>query len=918
MKRFSLYIASLFAALILLPSCLDENEVRRSADIEEGLPVSLNLPFVTGDADVIETKSALTDGNVIDLYVLVFDKNGNRVEVENSYFPDLSGTSGRVTINTTTGLRRIYGVANIGAGATMDIKTKLDAVDKETELQSLPVSLSSNIVSFAGNSFLTSGYFTSGKEVDKEPTAAQTIGLSAGTGDKGIITNEEGSAIEGSIKLIRLFSNVTFNISIDPGKVTSFQPTSWKVVNVPGGSALYTAGTVTGDSYFATEESERFYKIGKSVDSYAFEFAMLENLKSKKGVANANARENEDVRPANATYIVLEGHYVGTGKKYDEQQGVANENAKVEANVTYFISLGQGAGMGANDLGDYKSERNKLYTYNVKVAGVDQVITEVIKKDPYHRADGNVTYTEGDVCNVDAHYESLVFTFSRADVQNFSTDFQVKTPFSSGYVKFSDSKKSDANYTENWNWVHFMVNKVERGEYSDNKEHYPGDQSASLMNVETFQSYLQTPENYRNDKLKVTCFVDEFYYDSKNWTEFVNTDPRVMQILCTTKDYTHNGNHTSSLMEARYTISQKSIQTIYSLDPTRTAWGIEWVNETSPLSSSASNSTTEDLTNGLKNMTEKLGTNTSWYGTTGFHNSAIYSCMSRNRDDNGDVAISKDEIKWYLPAIYQYMDIWMGTFGLPNGFPLYQGTGASDYQHFASSSNKRSPNDTYTNYILWAEEGSSFGLNNDGYIGSPGRKIRCIRNLGMPKGTTDYPDQYYEVDDNLVFNLSRMNSKSIRSQYIPEGELAAHTHTDFNGGNTPYKKFQFAKDIVRGFPVKYRAGGEIVTLRPKTDVISRTELEENIRLNNSPCKYYSQDGITKGWRLPCQRELQMYIRKGDIPDDAIYTWTEYAFTADRVYALAGNLYLTTDPLNPQGGPGYVNPSYNIRCVRDVE
>ena len=115
--------------------------------------------------------------------------------------------------------------------------------------------------------------------------------------------------------------------------------------------------------------------------------------------------------------------------------------------------------------------------------------------------------------------------------------------------------------------------------------------------------------------------------------------------------------------------------------------------------------------------------------------------MSRNRDENGDSKISKDEMKWYLPAIYQYMDIWMGTFGLPNGFALYQKNG--DYDHFYASNKK---------YILWAEEGSSFGNDNDKYEPGRhyGRSIRCIRNLGMSSkqeaaGTS--PDQYYSENN---------------------------------------------------------------------------------------------------------------------------------------------------------------------------
>ena len=514
-----------------------------------------------------------------------------------------------------------------------------------------------------------------------------------------------------------------------------------------------------------------------------------------------------------------------------------------------------------------------------------------------------------------------------------------------------------------------MVNEKSGNSYSDNKQRYPNESNKSkLMDVKRFSEYLNERGNYLNNELKVTCFIDEFYYKNKNWTEFVNTDPRVMQIMCNIDDYTHNSNHTSSLREARYTISQKSIQTIYALDPTKTAWGIEWVNETDPISASnyGDNTNGENMNNGYANLlaeTQLIGKD--WYAKGADFSSelkkAYAACMSRNRDENGDTKISKDEMKWYLPAIYQYMDIWMGTFGLPNGFALYQKNG--DYDHFYASNKK---------YILWAEEGSSFGNDNDKPATGRnyGRSIRCIRNLGMSskqEAAGTYPDQYYS-EGNLVFDMSNMNSQSIREQYL-EGELDEHVHTNFNGANAPYKKFKFAKNVVSNFTVKvlssenkrvYATGGEThenksgyfeqgkgptgyspdytqkfttgygwkkktyyrfykdekqEVWKDKTQSqITRTDLTTNMRLGNSPCKYYSEDGDSEGWRVPNQRELQMLIRAGKTNNIAVYSWTSYAFTENRVYMFYENILQLTSP----GNPNYANPSLYIRCVKDIK
>ncbi|GKG71715.1 DUF4906 domain-containing protein [Parabacteroides sp. AM58-2XD] len=962
MKKYSLHVLSLLAGIFLLSACVDEQAIKSSTDVEEGRAVNLSLSFATGDPEIIQTKSALTEGRVSDLYVLLFDENGTRVPVtsENKgYFEHLSGLSGSISFQTTTGKRRIYGIANLKSDATQSLKSSLDNIAEESDLATIPVSLKDNIVSFTGNSFLASGYYTSGKEATNEPEEAELVSIDLNDGGQTVIKDDNGKTIDGSIKLIRLFSNITFSISKIGDKVDSFEPISWKIVNVPVTSSLYKGGSSSSESsdYFPTSVSQRFV-------NNTFEFAMLENLQSSTDISDKNIREAADKRPSNATYVELKGHFVGTGKR----EGYQNP-AKVDANVTYFISLGMGSDKNSTDLGDYKSKRNKIYVYNIQVAGVDEIITEVKEKSPYHRADSDVTYVEGEVDNYDAHYESSVYTFNIKDIDAYGTDFLVKTPFTTGYIKLSDAKEENDDYAENWQWIHFMVNEKFSGQYSDNKQRYPNESNKfKLMDVKKFSEYLKEKKNYLNNELKVTCFIDEFYYKSKNWTEFVNTEPRVMQIMCNIDSYTHNTNHSSSLREARYTISQKSIQTIYALDSKKTAWGIEWINETDPISADnyGNNTKGDNMNNGYANLlaeTQLIGKD--WYANGADFSSelkkAYAACMSRNRDENGDTKISKDEMKWYLPAIYQYMDIWMGTFGLPNGFALYQKNG--DYDHFYASNKKR---------ILWAEEGSSFGNDNDGSDTGRdyGRSIRCIRNLGMSseqEAAGTYPDQYYS-ENNLVFDMSNMNSQSIREQYL-EGELDEHVHTDFNGANAPYKKFKFAKDVVPNFTVKvlssenkrvYATGGEThenksgyfeqgegptgyspdytqkfttgYGWRKKTyyrfykdeeqevwkdktqSQITRTDLTTNMRLGNSPCKYYSEDGDSEGWRVPNQRELQMLIRAEKTGNKTVYSWTSYAFTENRVYMFYENILQLTSP----GNPKYANPLLYIRCVKDVK
>ena len=245
MKKYSLHVLSLLAGIFLLSACVDEQAIKSSTDVEEGRAVNLSLSFATGDPEIIQTKSALTEGRVSDLYVLLFDENGTRVPVtsENKgYFEHLSGLSGSISFQTTTGKRRIYGIANLKSDATQSLKSSLDNIAEESDLATIPVSLKDNIVSFTGNSFLASGYYTSGKEATNEPEEAELVSIDLNDGGQTVIKDDNGKTIDGSIKLIRLFSNITFSISKIGDKVDSFEPISWKIVNVPVTSSLYKGG----------------------------------------------------------------------------------------------------------------------------------------------------------------------------------------------------------------------------------------------------------------------------------------------------------------------------------------------------------------------------------------------------------------------------------------------------------------------------------------------------------------------------------------------------------------------------------------------------------------------------------------------------------------------------------------------------
>lgn len=164
----------------------------------------------------------------------------------------------------------------------------------------------------------------------------------------------------------------------------------------------------------------------------------------------------------------------------------------------------------------------------------------------------------------------------------------------------------------------------------------------------------------------------------------------------------------------------------------------------------------------------------------------------------------RELVKWYLAAIDQLTDIYIGEWALNEASRLYprdeanRPGGTPPYWHYTSSSA-----DGSDPWVLWAEEGASRGTyftdNNDDTDDSKSLNgdrysYRCLRNLGVDD------DSDYTIDDiqdiifidpgspdasgNYTFNLSRMNPKSLRTS--TDAPLEAHDETSV--WNLPYEK----------------------------------------------------------------------------------------------------------------------------------
>lgn len=344
-------------------------------------------------------------------------------------------------------------------------------------------------------------------------------------------------------------------------------------------------------------------------------------------------------------------------------------------------------------------------------------------------------------------------------------------------------------------------------------------------------------------KISLTAFVDEFYYDknpvtsetrSDLWKYFVNKDDRKLHILCNSvKSLDEESSMTGSVV----TIQQSSIQCVYNTDPSytalQTAWGVENKDEDAGALEkgvywsvqSKENRCNNDQFNGLYNSCKEWGLSpadqysnfTDGLSWTTYMNYEVdnstpqlqknykymrYACMNRNRDNDGDGKIDRNEVRWYLASIRQLVGLYVGDGLLNSKTKLYNKSAAdraADYkdmdkwqQHIVSSTNFGGKSDDPT--ILWAEEGTSTGNFYHGGADIVGSEIRCVRNLGYIDGKSDesydivkIPDDYIVYDErNRTFTCTYLNSQALR--YYTSKELIYSDERSQE--NRLYKKFE--------------------------------------------------------------------------------------------------------------------------------
>ena len=910
MKQYIMFLLG----LLILSACTNDEYLAQRTEVEEGIPTVVKLSVTIPMSGKIETK-AFSDSGVADLYVFSFKKDNDEFITAQKY-TELSGST--ISFSTLSGEQRIFAIGNVDYDMFPGLSERLESWlgnnhPSKSDLTSLLAEVGGDkAVQFANTTSLVSGLWNN--EDDTKDYCTVKV---------------DGTLVEkGKIYLKRVAAKVTFKIEVADGR--EFKLKSYQVCEVPKKVNVWEGSTSEEIVSYSTQE------LTISKDEGFFTFYMPENIANgKEGCNSADDREKlskgslRNSPPEGrvftyvdkpATYVLLKGSYYAKD----------TDGKETSAEVVYCIHLGLGAGSSDKvDHKDFSTKRNMNYTYNIQIEGVESIKTEVTATDNnVWRQEGDVTVSgEGKSIQLDAHFEARKITFHKSDFKTTDLRVYVKDPLTNFQLtEFSELKE------ESKNWVSFKSLKdvpvEETYKYPDEKH------VSELLSVEELLTELNKWAKGENSLLAPTnegaiefvCFVNEYYYQSIMWPEFVNTLDREFFIMDKTQKQTSGGNSTLT-SDASFVIKQHSIQTIYDLSKGEdyNAWGIETINETGLLNTTTNPSKIKDIAYGRLDLPDFSGKGWSTFldyskesnsnQMKDDYKNAYYACLQRNRDENGDGVIDSKEKKWYLASSGQYISLWLGRSSLSAESSLFN---IDDWvkEGFAKNIPAKYhyiPSNNDGKVVFWAEEGITIG-NDDSHTTGKIRNYRCIRDLnmkGMDENNLDRkkaPETLFKISSvdpkALTVTFDYLNANSLKP--APSmNELDPHNERD-NDINRVYKSFC----IVRGSVSSNQVGG---TWKAKTNL-------------TNPCNRIMNE---HGWRMPNQAELSVIYLVGTdassygsykknefngLKGQTVFARTSYSGIAkngksgQHAYRLLANEHISL--VEKTGYTGF------IRCVKD--
>lgn len=932
--RKAFYISALMCAS-LLAGCRKENF---GTAVEPGLPASLDVVVNLGSGSNVAMTRGIYDyeSEISELMLIMFSAEGRKMVIDltgNLNAGPADGKYGAARTYTLaapvtadcygdpilSGTYEVYAIANWSSPFCGLTKDALLELGKEGLADAV-----------AYNSGLATGV-----------TGSQKFPMTGYAEGQIVYPDSETSAnatrIE--VKLKRLISHIELNFKNGTGNENpQFVPHSYSIYNLPKDSWLMSRGNAEGANLKSNCAYGNVEKI-EVTGSGEIEFFMLENVKARASSSCATYNDRDKwnggssaaetapgdktwtYAPEGSTFIVVSGEY--TGKSYI-------------GNVSYTIHLGNfsGTNLTASTSGynNFTVNRNEYQKYTITVNGVNNIVGEVtvgehVGEEIQPGAEGILTdMTKSSNFVLDGHYENVILKFA-LPASTSNPQIIVKTPYNQMKPYSLNGNLEGVDYK----WVKFG-----KPAGTATLASYPGTDNVLDIKglAEKLSAYKEGTSDYfivENGTVYVQAYVDEYFYDTNpvtgaaaSWPDFVNQENRVL--IFNPSSATSADGNTTLYPDYSFQISQRSIRTTYNTDDASIeAFGIETWNETGRTAFGTAASTSGlDNSFGWQNnkillsgnadgtnagswpaAAKTLGYTTSvtsndksahvWFSTGNGVLESYYACMARNRDEDADGVIDNEELKWYLPAINQYLLLWCGENYLygdtrlvdPADIPNIKDAdlyGAGAYNLFTSSNSRE----------YWALEGVSYGP------GGSGNGLRCIRNLKTQNAATAKLSE----SDASTNTIRVVGARTLRQQEM-SGEYPVHKDRDPE--NSLFASFKVASSALAGtFNLE----------KVKKDPLCASYSEESDRSDAGK------------WRIPNQKELMLMSQNGYLEDirayDNVSSYASRTLFINYNVSTIGNGRQYPYYYWYYSGSPYISISSNnsgmtfrIRCVRDV-
>ena len=449
-------------------------------DTTEGIPCTVTLNVGAAPApEITVTRADNSLSTLSSLKIFVYDKDGQACQnvatlsstdiTENGTYRNGNGeTLYKVSIETTSGEKQLFAIANYGSGYWD--QSGIEKLCSQAEKGALTLAqLRDGVVSLSNDDFNIN---TDGNLNLPSITASNQMLISgwntgvvfaAGNAGTGTVTyygtrgDSNGSV---AIKMQRSMARITFNIAAEVNGASGiFRPSTFRVYNIPRSTWLAANfdNNVKRDSdnIQTTYLTSALTNVGSlDENKYSFTFYMPENIQeSKEGLTNYNQRDMWDGNsgsatlpqnkkwtnaPQKSTFVVINGTY-------------ASNDGKYSGTVNYTVHLGD-FGKGGS-MGNFSIERNYAYTYNMKVLDVQNIIVEAQKVDTtyQHGAEGDIYDAKKCIYNynLDAHYEQVYLEYDissiAASVVEYNTEKELDDAIANKLVLVIQSEAMDHN-----------------------------------------------------------------------------------------------------------------------------------------------------------------------------------------------------------------------------------------------------------------------------------------------------------------------------------------------------------------------------------------------------------------------------------------------------------------------------------------